>query len=198
MEIIFFYINSARSLKNASLSLANIGPELNRDSSIVFVCSDEYYLEVRNSYENYLEGAVFDSVLVTSCGKKSFSKTAREVLKNLFQNVIVVNQNHILRFGALRELRRAFGLGHFGFVGNTLKNGYSVEDLYDESLNCIKKEAGELSRWEQIDSLDEMSFITTGQNFCYFCDDEADFGIQLRKLGFRNFIDKNIPIMEGK
>ena len=198
MEIIFFYINSARSLKNASLSLANIGPELNRDSSIVFVCSDEYYLEVRNSYENYLEGAIFDSVLVASCGKNSFSKTAREVLKDMLRNVIIVNQNHVLRFGALRELRRAFGSGHLGFVGNTLKNGYSIENLYDKKPNCIKKEASELSGWEQVDSLDGMSFITTGQNFSYFCDDEVDFGIQLRKLGFRNFIDKNIPIMEGK
>lgn len=198
MEIIFFYINSTRSLKNAFLSLANIGPELNRDSSIVFVCSDEYYLEVRNSYENYLDGIVFDSVLVASCGRNSFSKTAKDVLKNLFHNIIVVNQNHILRFGAIRELRRAFGLGHFGFVGNTLKNSCSIENLYDEKPNCIKKKARELSRWEQVDSLDEMSFITTGQNFSYFCDNEVDFGIQLRKLGFRNFIDKNVPIMEGK
>lgn len=198
MEIIFFYINSARSLKNASLSLTNIGPELNRDSSIVFVCSDEYYLEMRNSYENYLEDAVFDSVLVTSCGKNSFSKTAREVLKDMLRNVIVVNQNHILQFGAIRELRRAFGSGHFGFVGNTLKNGYSIENLYDKKPNYIKKGTSELSEWEQVDSLDGMSFITTGQNFNYFCDDEVDFGIQLRKLGFRNFIDKNIPIMEGK
>lgn len=198
MEIIFFYINSARSLKNASLSLVNIGPELNRDSSIVFVCSDEYYLEVRNSYESYLEGVFFDSVLVASCGKNSFPKTARDVLNNLFQNIIVVNQNHVLRYGAIREFRRAFASGHFGFVGNTLKNSYSIENLYDEKPNCIKKEARELSRWEQIDSLDEMSFITTGQNFSYFCNNEVDFGIQLRKLGFRNFIDKNIPIMEGK
>ena len=41
MEAIVFYINSERSKQNALLSLANIGPEIKRETALLFVTNNE-------------------------------------------------------------------------------------------------------------------------------------------------------------
>lgn len=197
METIVFYIDSEQSKQNALLSLTNIGPEIKRETSLLFVTNNEYYLEIRNLDPQYFEGIIFDNLMFMSIGEDSLSYLVKDVVNNLCTNLIIINPTHILKYGAISEMRRTFNDGHYGFVGNSLKSVGKAQDLYSNPVITDLINVTEYSERE-IDTLTDMTFITSRQNFDYYCDDDIDFGIQLRKLGFRNILDKNIPIMEGK
>lgn len=197
MEAIVFYINSERSKQNALLSLANIGPEIKRETALLFVTNNEYYLEIRNLDPQYFEGIIFDNLMFMTTGEDSLSHTVKEVINNLYTDLIIINPAHILKFGAISEMRRTFSERHYGFVGNSLKSVGKAQDLYSNPVITDLINVKEYSERE-IDALTDITFITSRQNFDYYCDDDIDFGIQLRKLGFKNILDKNIPIMEGK
>jgi hypothetical protein len=197
MEAIVFYINSEQSKQNALLSLANIGPEIKRETALLFVTNNEYYLEMRNLDPQYFEGIIYDDLMFITTGEDSLSHTVKGVLNNLYTDLIIINPTHILKFGAISEMRRTFNGGHYGFIGNSLKSVGKAQDLYSNPVITDLIDVAEYSERE-IDVLTDMTFITSRQNFDYYCDDDVDFGIQLRKLGFKNILDKNIPIMEGK
>ena len=97
METIVFYIDSEQSKQNALLSLTNIGPEIKRETSLLFVTNNEYYLEIRNLDPQYFEGIIFDNLMFMSIGEDSLSYLVKDVVNNLCTNLIIINPTHILK-----------------------------------------------------------------------------------------------------
>ena len=196
METIVFRIGNEKEKKNVLLSLTNIIPECTRDTSILFVVQNDFYLEVRNLDSSYFEGLVCDEILYVPYEKEEdFAKAVRDAIPDIYRTLFVIDSSHIVQYGAIREMRLSFSEGHFGFIGNTLEDTYiKFLDVYggDNELAKIGKEERQI-----VDCILNATFVTSRQNFDYY-DSMFFFAQRLRQLGFLNVLNKNIPIVGGK
>lgn len=198
MEYLVFNIKNEQHFKNMESSLANMAPELTSRTNILICVEDEsLYVRVRNIKDSLIVGH-YGEILVSY--SKDFVGEVKENISGSNGDIIFVNPNHVLKFGAYKKFMYDSLSLRYGLVAcQTHNKCMKVEDLYDE----LNKTEIELSGCEKkynlyfVDDIFDATFMIKIENLRFWLGDN-NLGIYLKRMGYQNYVDNDIPVKEVK
>lgn len=197
MEYLVFDIKTEQHLKNVKDSLVNMAPEFNGQTNILICVEDEsLFLDVRGVKE-FLVPGLYGEILITFA--ENFVDEVKENILGANGDIIFINPNHVLGYGAYKKFLLDSMVYKYGLIAcQTHNKCLKSDDLYDE-LNTHEEDLSESvsDGVYYIDNTKDCSFMIKAENLRYWLDD-GNLGVYLKRLGYQNYVDKDIPVKEVK
>ena len=198
-------ISYSGGFENLKRNIMGFSADLERLGDILCIVSDEnLYLDCRDLLKEYM---INGECLTVFSERKHLLRESLDYLNDKNEFVFVANENLYYPQGTIARLYSDY-LDHpkAGFIAGYFTEypmGYWVDDIYSETPKVIYSNEKVLESLQEIDSImPPYGLLTRTENFKEFFFrgnlGGTEYGLNLRKVGFKNYVDTRIKLGYGR